>query len=221
MLKTALLTAVASLALASAAQAATITYTSAPFTSSGATFTPAVQQFDPSLGTLTGASITLHMNLTPKVSLFNISGSPASYSYAFSNTVLSGATPVTWTDPYGSSALDNYNLVFGVLGGPTIGVAPVGPSSIPGSPIPETSSSTVPGVNLPTYIGLGTVGVTYNVTGSTNSGGQGVSGLFFGGDRSFAGTADVTYTYTAAPEPASLAIIGLAGMALLARRRRV
>ena len=202
------------------ARAAIVIETSAPFSSGGGpSFTVAIPQFNPSLGILTGASITLNMNLTPGVQIFNPNGSSRTYQYAHTDTISGGATPVVWTDPYGTPFSDNYSFSVGAIGGPDIGSAPPGLTVIPGTPIPESTTSSVPTVNLVSYLGAGTTNVQYDISGSINTAGQG-SGLFFGGTRSFAGDADVQYTYLAAvPELGSFLTLGLVSCCALGAMR--
>jgi hypothetical protein len=205
------------------ANADTVSYTSAPFTGTSS-LDALIQQFNPTLGNLTGASVTLNADLTPIVEVLNFTGSAAPFVYAFettyttnpvTNQVVFTPSPATVTDPYGN--VQDVNFVSLV----EPGVAPnPGLNQFDGTPVPFSQNTSIPIPDLSELEGAGTAAFDYTTDGSGNYGGSGTGEIYFGGDRSYAGTATVTYTYTAVPEPASFSILAIGGLAVLQRRRR-
>lgn len=205
------------------ANAGMVTYTSAPFSGSTA-FNALIPQFDPTIGNLTSATITLNADLTPIVEVINITGGPAPFIYAFETTqttnpvtsqVVFTPSPATVTDPFGN--VQDVNFVSVVDPGST--VIP-GITQFDGTPVPFSQNTSVPVASLSELEGTGTTPLGYTTDGSGNYGGSAGSGVLFGGDRSYAGTASVTYTFTAVPEPGTLSILAISGLAALRRRRR-
>ncbi len=201
-------------------------------------FAVPVQQFNPALGTLTGVTVDLHLQVTPVVSVINVTSSAATAN-AFSNSTgwnpinsiqdPGTYTPLKWTDPYGNYgstdyayAVSNVTATSGLL--------------FPGYYLKETDfdgpvitpsdlTSLVPADQVSNYVGTGLYDVNYATGGTIHSGIQYLSGgngtsssVFGGGGPQYAGTATVTYDYT--PEPATLVLLGLGGAATLIRRRK-
>ena len=85
-----------------------------------------------------------------------------------------------------------------------------------------TLTSTVPSALFGAYTGTGTYGLAYTTSLTASYEGSGNS-LFFGGDRSLAGSATVTYTYAAAvPLPTSaMGGLVLIGAVLSMRKLRL
>jgi hypothetical protein len=208
---------------AGSANADMVTYISAPF-SGEASLDASLTQFNPILGNLTSATVTLSADLTPIVEVLNFTGAPAPFDYAFettgttnpvTNQVVFTPSPATVTDPF--SNVQDINFVSLVQNGVA---ANPGVNQFPGTPVPFSLNSSVPGADLSAFVGNGTTSFDYVADGSGNFGGSGGS-LFFGGDRTYAGTASVTYTYSEVPEPATLSLLGLGAFAVLQRRRRI
>jgi len=198
-----------------------ISYTSTPF-SGDTSLDASLQQFDPTLGTLTGATVTLNADLTPVVEVLNYTGSSAPFTYAFettydtnpvTNQVVFTPSPATVTDPY--SNVQDVDFVSLVQNGVA---ADQGINQFDGTPVLFSLDSTVPVGDLSSFVGSSDVSFDYAADGDGNYGGSG-AGLYFGGDRSYAGTATVTYTYDAVPEPTSLGLLGLGALGLFRRRR--
>jgi hypothetical protein len=208
--------------LVQAASANVISDTSASF-SGGSSFTAQIPLFNPALGTLTSATISLNAQLTPDAAVYNSSGTAQPFIYAFcttlatnpvTNQVIFVPNPAVWTDPYGNSAQTDFTVLV------QNGMANPGINDYPGTPLPADLISSVPAPDLGTFQGAGTAAFTYTATGDGNDGGSdAVGGLYYGGGYQYAGTDTVTYTYTPVPEPTSLSLLGLGSLAVLRRRR--
>jgi hypothetical protein len=222
MLGTALIAAFFGIVAAKSANADMVSYTSASF-SGDSSWDALIPQFDPTLGNLTSATVALSADLTPIVEVENFTGGPAPFDYAFettyttnpvTNQVVFTPSPATVTDPYGT--VQDINFVSLVEPGVALNA---GLNQYPGTPVPFSLDSSIPGADLTAFEGNGTTSFDYTADGSGNYGGSGVGNIFFGGDKSYAGTATVTYTYTPVPEPTTLSILGVCSLAVLRRRR--
>ena len=200
----------AGLLVAAGAHADTITYNSATFTlsdsvsSTGAlqqktdTTSVSVKQFDPSLGTLTGVSLTIDgSELT--VTLTSNSG-----------TVNGGGGASDKFLPTGPFIPDNHTEADSACSSGTCDLLTNG--AVAGFSVP------LPGAFNSAYTGTGTVseGLELDLTAIVNSG----NGNAVASDT-WSGTVDVTYTYTPAanatvPEPGSclllLTVLGIPGL---------
>jgi len=170
-------------------------------------------QFNPSLGTLTSVEIEVSSNIVASVEVYNLSGSPQSFTNA------TASIPITLTGPASLSSLSAIGVTAGQAGS-----ADPGLNTFPGVPTTASTSTTLTSSGaLAPYIGTGvsTLVFDFNAGDGTYSGAA-VSGVFFGGSATANATVDVIYTYTAAiPEPSSviLAGIGIVGVAVFGRRR--
>jgi len=210
----------ASLAFATPSQAASVTYYSAvvpqqsdfPFSVDNLT----LQQFNPSLGTLTGVTLSVDATVVGYIQVYN----SGSQTYSFTNATAS--VPVTATGPGGATAS---TVATATLASGT--AAPGFNASYPGQTGSSTGTSPpVPLSDFGLYTGTGTFTGTFgsNAMGGTfgGTGGMGSAGkLFFGGTATVGGTIDVTYTYTVAavPEPNSMALLGIGMAGFFAYRR--
>lgn len=178
-----------------------------------------LQGFDPSLGTLTGVTLTLDTSATAEVDVLNISdiepspgpGTPLPFTDA------TASIPVTATGPGPTSVTDT------LTAGPVNGTATLfypAVNQYPGLPALDSNSTIVAPADFAPYIGVGLiVPVTASSTSGTYGGSTNSAYVLFGGSAVAEATTTVTYTYNEVPEPASLGLI-IAGLPLLAARRR-
>jgi hypothetical protein len=174
--------------------------------------------FDPSLGTLTGVTITLDLQATASPQVINTSGGAGSFT-------VSSYFPTTLTGPHGSSV--SATTASGLLSGTAnTGVFSITP--VPGSEVDQSVDTVVPTGNLSSYEGTNPLTFTLvapSGAGFTTSGTEttGTATLAYGGGGSIdGGTATVDYTYTvAAPEPSSWVLGFIAIGTLFFLRRRV
>jgi hypothetical protein len=162
------------------------------------TFTAQFAGFNPALGTLTSTTFTLNLGYTASI------------------TAVGGGGQITFGGNYYFNApayLSNF----------TFDTTPTGPNfplitttgSLPTTTYPETQTVTLYGPAVaPDY------SYTFTFASQTSFIGGGPSNGF--ANLTFnSGTVTAAYTYTAVPEPASLAVVGIpAAMALLRRRRK-
>jgi hypothetical protein len=174
-------------------------------------------QFDTSLGTLTG--VTLHITDTEESGITIENGAASSASITIS---LAGSVEVTDNDTIDSVALLNKN--FGPYSlaaneGPTIPTYnQSGPDFLDLGTISATANKTTSSSDLSLYEGPGTVEIDVTGAGGWSASGSTAYSLNI---NEFVGEASVfaTYTYTAVPEPSSVLLLGLGGLALACSRR--
>lgn len=205
---------VASLALGTPSQAATVTYDSATVTGEAIPFSTvlAVQQFNPSLGTLTGVQLSVDATVTGSVAVTNISSGALTFTNAFISV------PLTSTGPDGTIA-STVTMAIDAAGTAAANTTTT-------FPVTASSQGFANATTFSAYEGTGTFNATLAATslsfgGTPGPGGQ--NNLFFGGAATAGGFVDVTYTYTpgtpVVPEPASMALLGIGMVSLLSWRR--
>jgi hypothetical protein len=171
--------------------------------------------FDPSLGTLTGVTITLNLDAVATPEIFNVTGGAGSETVS-----TSFATTLTGPDGTLVSATTASGPVTGAANTTALSITP-----LPSTAVTQTVSASAS--NLSSYEGTGSL--TFDLIapaspGFTDSGTQltGPATLAAGGTGSIYGdsTATVSYTFEAALEPSSwaLGLIALGGMFVLRRR---
>jgi hypothetical protein len=200
-------------ALGTPSQAASVTYDSSvvPLQSIPFSYVLSLPKFDPSLGTLTGVTLSVDASVLGMVQIFNISGTTKSFTNA------TASVPMTATGPGGVVATTTATAVV------ASGTAAPGLNSYP--PVLGLSQGLAPvaPVNFGLYEGVGTFNGTLAVTAASGTfGGTGGGGsLFFGGTAEAGGAINVEYTYTPSvvPEPTSMALLGIGMTSFLAFRR--
>jgi hypothetical protein len=175
----------------------------------------ALSEFDPSLGTLTGVTITLASNDNIESEVINVHVPSASQNYSGATATL----PVTLT------ALDGLTTTANGVDGPFSGSVsgPLGTIATAGaiSTIVNTSANVAPG-DFVLYEGAAqTFAVNVLVSDGIYSGfSSGDSVAFFGSGNSY-GTVGVSYDYLPIPEPGTLAAgLGLLGYCGIVMSRR-
>lgn len=186
----------------------------------GSPVTTTLPMFNGGLGTLTGVQVTLNFNVTPFAQAIQFSGSPQVFTSAYAVSCTYSPSDI-WTISHG---LDSWNLAAPtVTTGNIYGSGQVVPSYpgiltfIGGTSAPANLTG-ASGADLPGYIGGGSL--VFGTTGPGTYSETGGMPFFGGGGADLAGTASVTYTYTAVPEPATLTLLGLGGLAVMLRKRR-
>jgi hypothetical protein len=170
-------------------------------------------QFNPALGTLTAVSVEFDMQFQGEVDIFNFSGSPQTFSNAFSNGVPINITAPT---PGGPSLSASYAVASGnLVSSPPLNQfpGPISNSSVFLNPLPAffAAYEGLGSANFSVSYGSGTFGGTTTAPGGT---------VFFGGDANSSGLATVTYTYNPVPEPSSILLLGFGILGLLAAASR-
>jgi hypothetical protein len=195
----------------------TIVPTSVPFTDN---FT--LPSFNPSLGTLTGVSVTMSLALTAEIDVINTSTTAQTFNNA------TATFSVTSTGPAG--LVMNADPVTGPISGtaaPAQGATATF-TRFPGLTAFSSSTVQILAPSFGPYVG-GTgspMTFTASLNNATFAGITSSPNLYFGGSAVEGGTISVNYTYTTAdtsvPEPASLVMVGLglAGAAAARFRRR-
>ena len=155
-----------------------------------------LEKFNPSLGTLTGATLSLLSHATVESQVLNFSQLAQQYSAAMA------------TVPVGVTALGGLTFSSTPTAGPFSGTVP-GPKFnvvVAGSAsVFSLSTATVAVPDLILYQGSG--GQSFDVLVGLASGiysGVSLGPVFFGGDGTAYGTVAIEYTYSPVPEPGTL-----------------
>ena len=186
---------------------ATIPAQTAPFVTN---FT--LPQFDASLGTLTGITLSVTADSANVIQIGNLNAAPEPFTNA------TAALPLLLTGPTGT-------LVTATpVAGPIDGVANPGLNNFGGLSSTDAATLTVPSSAFASYTGTGSSTAQFTATvGAGTYSGTGNPGVLFGGSAVVSGAATLTYIFisAAAPEPGSMALVAfglLPGFALLRRR---
>jgi hypothetical protein len=198
------------------AQADTISYSSSiPLATTNWDSSITIPLFDPSLGTLDSIQFSLSGHVEGSAGFENKDAEPATITMdlqAFlklqrpDNSVLVLTMPVASTSD-NASAWDGIDDYAGTSG-------KTYPNLMADSSDSATSSSAA---DLALFTGVGNITLPVTAVGASTGSGAGNLLLQFSTFASAGAT--VTYNYTV-PEPASLGLMGLSGVALLFRRRR-
>lgn len=182
-----------------------------------------IAQFDPALGQLLMVTVRLNATLDASLIAENRSNVPALITGSVTNSialtppvgpVLSGSASTT---PVGAQLVGPYD------GTPFTNELPNGPFgpdtfrwTIVNGSVDQSNNYVLPG-DLALFTGLGTL--NYNVVGdSTFSLSSNTGNLAALASATAGGEIIVTYEYI--PEPATLGLLGMGGLALIRRRRR-
>ena len=170
--------------------------------------------FDPSLGTLTGVTITTTVDTTGTVSIFNNTGVDQPFTDATSAITLDVFAP-TETIATTATAVEPSGIA---LPSPP-------PNDFPGQTATQVSDTVIDPADFVNYIGAD-LDLSFSANaGDGDYGGNAASGVFFGGSADVGGNVKITYTYDtvmeSTPEPTSLLGLGLiGGLGLLAKRKK-
>jgi hypothetical protein len=181
--------------------------------------TLSVDQFDPSLGTLTQVTLVVSGLLDGGGKYENLNGDAVNTTMHYT---LDQALDVSWSGGALLGVTQNLDNTIPVIADAYDGTFDFGgPSGYTESPYTQSDSQlyifTLPADLLP-FIGTGTVDFSAIGDGAASVWPpNGVSGGTFSLGQA---TVGVEYTYTPIPEPATVVLCGLAALGLLIRRRR-
>jgi hypothetical protein len=174
-----------------------------------------LNDFNPSLGTLMGVTLTLISSDAIESEVINLTAQSQAYSGA------TATLPVTIT------ALDGLTTTATGVAGPFSGVTanPEPGTTVAGtSRVTTTTSVNAAGGDFILYEGTGTFAVNVSALDGVYSGSSAGNTVAFFGAGDAWGTVEVAYDYCAVPEPGTLAaglgLLGYCGLSL-ARRTRI
>ncbi len=165
--------------------------------------------FDPALGTLTEVEVIADASVTATVDVLNVTGTDQEITNAIA------AIPIEVTGPAG--LVIDQTLTSGPFSGTALAnsTTMLGTGTITGS---ESATFTDPTALL-AFTTNGDLDFTFSADSGLFSGTGTPGSVFFGGSGESGGTVTVVYTFIPIPEPSSLVLVGLGGVALLAGRK--
>jgi hypothetical protein len=212
---------VAATMVGGAAQAASISYDAdVALTTTNWTATRQLQQFDPSLGTLTGVSFTLSADIAGTASYESLDASPSIINITLSvNVSVMGPTPGSIIALAVAPVINQAFAVTAFDGVLDFDGTSGGVFTSPASLISTTTN--VAPIDFGAFIGLGLLDFDLQAIG--NSFATGAGNLITQFSTQALGKIEITYTYgdVTIPEPMSLALfgLGLAGLGVAMRRK--
>lgn len=202
-------------AMGTAASAATVSFTSsfAPQLTGFTDEALGVQQFDSSLGTLTGATISLTGIVNGTAFYQNLGNTTSNINLTFNGMI-------TLKNPSGTPLV----VALPIISEDINGIAPGASGSVPSLSSSDTQGSAIAASEFGAFTGNGFINLLLSSAG--NSVATGPSN-FVGGFLTDAGASvTVTYTYDDAPAPVPLPagmpllLLGIGAMGLAAKRRK-